>query len=103
MALKASFKKHILKFKFDAGTSRGVLHEKNTWYIKIWDDQHPEVFGIGEAGPLVKLSIDDVPEFEDVLSKVIYSISDCKVPSHEADVHQLVQEVVSSMFPSIQF
>lgn len=58
MALKAHFYKHTLNFRFDAGTSRGVLKNKDSFYIKIWDSDAPEIFGLGEAGPLQGLSVD---------------------------------------------
>jgi o-succinylbenzoate synthase len=79
MNLKASFKKHILQFKFDAGTSRGVLKTKDTWFIKIWDENEPGKTGIGECGPLKGLSIDDTPDLEKKLREVcdqVSSISD---------------------------
>lgn len=103
MALKASFKKHTLQFKFAAGTSRGTLREKNTWYIRLWDDSNQEIVGIGEAAPLVKLSIDDVPEFEDVLERVVADIDKVEIPKNEGEINELVQKLVSPKFPSIQF
>ncbi|MDH5475813.1 MAG: o-succinylbenzoate synthase [Cyclobacteriaceae bacterium] len=103
MALEASYKKHILKFKFDAGTSRGILREKNTWYIRVWDHSNPGVFGIGEAGPLVKLSLDDVPEFEHELGQIIQKMKDRDLPKNEEEINQLIQEVVPVEYPSIRF
>ncbi|MFT6880417.1 MAG: O-succinylbenzoate synthase, partial [Arcticibacterium sp.] len=58
MSLKAAFCKHTLNFKFDAGTSRGILKTKDSYFIKLYQDQYPEVCGIGEASPLRGLSID---------------------------------------------
>ncbi len=54
---------HRLDFKFDAGTSRGVLRSKNSYILELWDEEQPEIKGIGEAGPLYGLS----PEFEEDL------------------------------------
>lgn len=31
--LKASYWFHVLRFKRPAGTSRGVLHEKPSWWV----------------------------------------------------------------------
>jgi o-succinylbenzoate synthase len=70
MKLKASFKKHTLEFKFDAGTSRGILKSKDTWFIKVWDEDDPKIFGIGECGPLQGLSIDSRPDLEKKLEQV---------------------------------
>jgi O-succinylbenzoate synthase len=79
MRLKASFKKHTLQFKFEAGTSRGVLKNKDTWFIQVWDENDPLKIGIGECGPLKGLSIDDRPDLEKKLTEVcrqVESISD---------------------------
>lgn len=58
MALKAQQYKSTLNFRFDAGTSRGVLKNKISFFIKLFDDQNPECFGLGEASPLMGLSSD---------------------------------------------
>lgn len=58
MALKAQYYKHTLNFRFDAGTSRGVLKNKASYFIKFFDENTPEIFGLGEAGPLEGLSLD---------------------------------------------
>jgi len=58
MALKAELYKSTLNFRFDAGTSRGVLKNKTSIFIKLFDNQNPECFGLGEAGPLKGLSSD---------------------------------------------
>lgn len=103
MPLKASYKKHVLQFKFNAGTSRGVLREKDTWFIKVWDNANPDVIGIGEAAPLVKLSIDDVPQFEKVLSDILLKVNGAELPQNEGQVNKLIQKLVAPEFPSIQF
>ena len=58
MKLRAEYCKLTLNFRFDAGTSRGVLKNKDSFFIKLFDETQPEVFGIGEAGPLFGLSVD---------------------------------------------
>src|SRR4051812_47718565 len=70
MKLKASFKKHTLEFKFNAGTSRGILKRKDTWFIKVWDENDPKIVGLGECGPLQGLSIDYRPDLEKKLEQV---------------------------------
>ena len=35
MKIKASHQKHTLRFKFDAGTSRGILREKDSYFIIV--------------------------------------------------------------------
>ncbi|MEM7086762.1 MAG: o-succinylbenzoate synthase [Bacteroidota bacterium] len=59
--LKATFKRHILEFKLPAGTSRGVLKTKETWWLLL---QFEHRTGIGECGMLRGLSIDDRPDYE---------------------------------------
>lgn len=103
MPLKATYKKHVLKFKFDAGTSRGVLREKNTWFIKIWDKSNSSIYGIGEAGPLVKLSVDDMPEFDVKLIQIVNKLEGCDLPKNEVQINHLVQKIVPVEFPSIRF
>ena len=50
---------HVLKFRFEAGTSRGSFTEKETWFIKVWKKLAArDCLGWGEASPLKGLSID---------------------------------------------
>ncbi|AEM72000.1 o-succinylbenzoic acid (OSB) synthetase [Allomuricauda ruestringensis DSM 13258] len=63
--MKASYKKYTLNFKVPSGTSRGVMTQKETWYIILKD---ANAFGIGECGILRGLSVDDVPDYEQQLA-----------------------------------
>ncbi len=72
--MKASYQKYTLQFKFEAGTSRGVLRQKDTYFIKIWHENTPEIFGIGEANVLKGLSIDDREDFEEQLEVILQKI-----------------------------
>jgi o-succinylbenzoate synthase len=60
--LKAEIIKHPLIFKQAGGTSRGVLAEKDSWFIKVYNTDTPSVFGIGECSILKRLSFDDRPD-----------------------------------------
>jgi O-succinylbenzoate synthase len=60
----ASYHKYILNFKRPSGTSRGVMTEKETWFIVLEQDGKK---GIGECGILRGLSIDDRPDYEEKL------------------------------------
>jgi o-succinylbenzoate synthase len=91
--LKATFNKHTLIFKIPGGTSRGILKTKDSWFIKIFDENNPEICGIGEASIISKLSIDDRPDFEEKLILCLRNIN-----SYEDWKHELTQE-----FPSINF
>src|SRR5690606_41796724 len=62
--MEAYYSKHILKFNKPSGTSRGVLRQKETWFIIIQDK---DKVGIGECGLLPGLSIDDQPDYESKL------------------------------------
>lgn len=54
--MRLSFAPYLLHFKKPAGTSRGILTEKPTFLIKIYDEKNPEIFGIGEAAVFPGLS-----------------------------------------------
>jgi len=73
--LKAEFHKHKLIFKIPGGTSRGVLKSKDSWFLKVFETNNPEVFGLGEASIIRKLSVDDRPDFEEKLSWCTNNIS----------------------------
>lgn len=68
--LKIKWLKYNLKFKRPAGTSRGVLKTKDTYFLKVWDDAVPDVFGLGECNLFRGLSFDDRPEYESILDKI---------------------------------
>ena len=72
MKLKLDYQKHDLKFKFDAGTSRGVLREKCSWFLKV--SAGKEAYGLGECGPLPGLSMEAMSDVEPELRKVSESI-----------------------------
>jgi o-succinylbenzoate synthase len=88
--MKAHYTKYLLKFKVPGGTSRGILTEKETWFLILEDNNSK---GIGECGLFRGLSSDDVPEYEDKLDWVCTHIHWGK--------ERLLQELTA--FPSIQF
>lgn len=69
--MKARYSKYILKFKRPSGTSRGVLLEKETWFLQL---EHLGKIGIGECGILRNLSYDDRPDYEEKLQWVVANI-----------------------------
>ncbi len=69
--MKATFKKYTLNFKQPAGTSRGILRTKETWFLKLSTDGR---WGIGECGMFKGLSSDDRPDFEEKLQWVCDNI-----------------------------
>ncbi len=74
--LKADFKKHIFLFKTPGGTSRGVLHTKDSWYISLWDDEKPALKGVGECSIIKGLSYDDRPDYEKKLQSLVDEINE---------------------------
>jgi o-succinylbenzoate synthase len=88
--MKATYQKYTLHFKRPSGTSRGVLNEKETWFIIIEENGKK---GIGECGILRGLSADDRPDYEEKLQWTCTNIHLGKDQLWEALLE----------FPSIQF
>lgn len=88
--IRAFHKKYILNFKIPGGTSRGVLHSKETYFIILQDKNE---IGVGECGLFRGLSMDDVPEYENKLQWVCDNIA--------LGFPFLWNELLT--FPSIQF
>ena len=92
-----------LQFRFDAGTSRGVLREKEVFWIKAFFPESPETPGWGEAAPLIKLSPDDRPDFEAVLKNTLEELSLKTWEMEEGSVLNQVRERIPYDLPSIRF
>ncbi len=88
--IKATYKKHILKFKQASGTSRGVLKTKETYFLILENNSKK---GIGECGLFKGLSFDDVPNYEEKLKWTCENIN--------LGLTVLLKELLN--FPSIQF
>lgn len=69
--MQATYHKYILNFKNPSGTSRGVLTQKETWFLILKQNGRT---GIGECGILRSLSYDDRPGYEEKLSWVCSNI-----------------------------
>lgn len=63
-----SYAPYILKFKEPAGTSRGVLTEKKSYFIRIADEANPDIKGYGEVSLLPGLSVEND---SDLITKII--------------------------------
>ena len=94
---------HLLHFRFEAGTSRGVLTEKKIFLVKAFQKDNPQTIGWGEAAPLVKLSVDDIPDFEIQLSMLCSKLTDLSISADEASILEWVQNHIPSSLPSIRF
>lgn len=88
--MQARYKKYILDFKRPSGTSRGVLRQKETWFLILEDNGK---MGIGECGLLRGLSFDDVEGYED---KLVWTCNNIDLGC------DALWEALSD-FPSIQF
>lgn len=88
--MQATFHRYDLQFKKPSGTSRGVLTQKETWFIVL---EYNGKKGIGECGILRGLSIDDRPDYREKLEWTCDNIQLGK---------ELLWEALLE-FPSIQF
>nr|WP_199001902.1 o-succinylbenzoate synthase [Flavobacterium sp. ASV13] len=88
--MKATCHKYMLKFKRPSGTSRGVMTEKETWFIILEENGKK---GIGECGILRGLSADDREDYEEKLKWTCENI----------DLGEKVLWESLLEFPSIQF
>ncbi len=88
--MNASYHKYLLEFKRPSGTSRGIMTEKETWFIILEEDGKK---GIGECGILRGLSADDRADYEERLKWACDNIH-----LGEAALWNALLE-----FPSIQF
>ncbi len=71
--MKASYRKKILNFKQASGTSRGVLHSKETFILTI---ENGDKKGIGECALFRGLSSDDRPDYEQKLQWLCNNINE---------------------------
>ncbi|MDQ1161202.1 o-succinylbenzoate synthase [Chryseobacterium sp. SORGH_AS 447] len=62
--MKAEYFRYLLEFKRPSGTSRGVLHEKETFILEISENEKK---GVGECAVFRGLSFDDRPDYEEKL------------------------------------
>lgn len=86
--LHATFHQRIFHFKNPSGTSRGVLREKQSWFIELSDPERPEIKGIGECSVISGLS----PDFT-------------SIEQYEAKLNEVCADLNTDLkgFPSIRF
>ncbi|MBN2610795.1 MAG: o-succinylbenzoate synthase [Bacteroidales bacterium] len=75
---KARIKEYMLHFRFPAGTSRGVLHHKKSWFVNIEKDGQT---GIGECSVIPGLSPEDHPGFLPALENLCEFINSGNHPA----------------------
>ncbi|NJN26260.1 MAG: o-succinylbenzoate synthase [Cyclobacteriaceae bacterium] len=96
--MKISIHKYTLDFRFEAGTSRGIMTAHHVWFLKLWHPENPSVFGLGECAPLPGLSPDlqgDLAAAMTHLVSVIDAAKDMEAISVEA--------IFSPRFPALRF
>ena len=70
--MEARYFKHSLQFKRPSGTSRGILINKDSWFIEFTENDKK---GVGECSLLSGLSYDDTPGFENQLALLCSAIN----------------------------
>ncbi|MCH7413937.1 o-succinylbenzoate synthase [Belliella sp. R4-6] len=97
------YEKYVLDFKFDAGTSRGILKKKETYLVKAYSKLFPQIVGYGEAGPLPKLSLDDISDFEEKLKVVCKELTQKNISLSKEKIFEIVQSHIPENLPSLRF
>jgi o-succinylbenzoate synthase len=87
---QARFREYTLRFKTPAGTSRGVLYEKKSWFLIL---EGSTFSGIGECSLIPGLSPDDNPDYTVVINDLCSFVNRGNHPGR-FDL---------SSFPSIRF
>ena len=72
--MKAAYAPYTLNFITPGGTSRGVMTTKDTYFIKIWDESNPDIYGIGECALFKGLSTEDDENYEAKLQELCRNI-----------------------------
>lgn len=88
--MKARYVNYQLKFKFPAGTSRGVLLDKPSTYLLLEENG---MIGIGECSTIPDLSIDPMESYQTKLAEVCQLLNAGSVP----------EDIDLSEYPSIAF
>lgn len=103
VSLEFSYLKRTLRFRFDAGTSRGVMHTRDVFWIKVHRRGDLDQVSWGEAAPLAGLSPDFVPDFEAQLNVVLQQANARSWDLEEESLLQQVKVLVPFSLPSIRF
>ena len=96
--MKIKVLKYRLDFKFEAGTSRGVMTSKDSYFLKLYDRENPDVFGIGECSPLAGLSPDLEGDLQDTIEECSHEVQEI---DRIESLHS--EEIISSSYPALQF
>jgi o-succinylbenzoate synthase len=101
--LRFSYLKRTLQFRFEAGTSRGVMRTRDVFWIKVCRQGDRDQVGWGEAAPLAGLSPDFGPGFEMLLAGILREANARIWDLEEESVLQQVKNLVPFSLPSLRF
>ena len=99
--LKLHYQKRTLIFRFQAGTSRGVMTEKDTYFLKMSQKNSPQT-ALGEASPLKGLSVDDLPNFEDLVANFCQDFNTENFDHIHPEIFEWIRQKTQGL-PSIRF
>jgi len=101
--LSLEYKPYTLQFNFAAGTSRGVMHSRKVWFLKIMDGSRVDNYGLGEVAPLPGLSFEDIDSIEPILKNLSEKIKGVSRPFNEEEALDLAKSLVPKYNASILF
>ncbi|HWA32582.1 MAG TPA: o-succinylbenzoate synthase [Cyclobacteriaceae bacterium] len=79
------------------------MTHKDSWFLKIWDTAHPDIQGIGEAGPLPGLSPEKPEQVERELQDIVKKVSGVRLTQLETREQLEATFRTSSMSSSVLF
>ena len=94
-------KRRTLHFHVEAGTSRGILTQKNSYFLQISDPDNAGFVGLGEAGPLFGLSPEYKEDALDDFQKTV-NLLPKELPTNNSEVAQWIS-VIPFDQPSFRF
>ena len=98
--LQARWIPYQLRFTFRAGTSRGVMTDRDTYFLLVSDGENT---GIGECSPLKELSIDDLSELPTQLDKTVVQLQRTAPFADETAIDRWLQQHIPQTFPALRF
>jgi o-succinylbenzoate synthase len=98
--MEARWFKYNFKFKFGAGTSRGTLTSKNSYFIILTDPDNKK--GVGECGPLTGLSPDDRPDIEGQLTGLCHQLEVGQIPANTEELESFIEDRIPPEWPSVR-
>lgn len=91
---------HQLQFNFKAGTSRGFYTTHDVWYIVL---EVNGIKGIGEIAPLKDLSIDAIPDLEQIIANKLEELTNLKITISTIEITKALNSINLDKYPSIRF